>query len=64
MLIEQIDVFMRQMKLIESRMEEVLQTLPEAEYLLSIPGVAPVSAAIFLGLIGDPQAYESSKQIL
>jgi transposase len=64
LLIEQIDVYARQMELIESRMEEVLQTLPEAECLVSIPGVAPVSAAIFLGLIGDPQAYESSKQVL
>ena len=64
LLIEQIDVFARQMELIETRMEEVLGTLPEAEFLLSIPGVAPVSAAVFLGLIGDPQAYESSQQIL
>lgn len=64
LLIEQIDVFIRQMDLIEARMEEVLQTLPEAKFLLSIPGVALVSAAVFLGLIGDPQAYESSKQIL
>jgi transposase len=64
LLIEQIDVFARQMDLIESRMEEILQTLPEAECLLTIPGVAPVSAAVFLGLIGDPQAYESSRQVL
>jgi transposase len=28
------------------------------------PGVAPDSAAIFLGLIGDPRAYDSSRQIL
>lgn len=45
-------------------MEAVLATLPEASCLLSIPGVAPVSAAVILGLIGDPQAYDSSKQIL
>ena len=64
LLIEQIDVFARQMELIETHMEEVLRTVPEAEFLLSIPGVAPVSAAVFLGLIGDPQAYESSRQIL
>ena len=64
LLIEQIDVFARQMELVEARMEEILGTLPEAECLLTIPGVAPVSAAVFLGLIGDPQAYESSRQIL
>lgn len=64
LLIEQIEVFTRQAELMEERMEAVLATLPEARCLLSIPGVAPVSAAVFLGLIGNPQAYDSSKQIL
>lgn len=49
---------------LETRMAEVLQGLPEAECLLTIPGVGPVSAAVFLGLVGDPQAYESSAQVL
>src|SRR2546426_498633 len=36
----------------------------EPPYLLSIPKIAPVTAAIFLGSIGDPRAYESGAQIL
>jgi transposase len=31
---------------------------------LTIPGVQPVTAATFLGSIGDPKAYESSAQVL
>lgn len=38
--------------------------LSETPYLLSIPKVAPVTAAVFLGSIGDPRAYEAGEQIL
>jgi transposase len=64
LLLEQIAFYRKQMKALEEHMEKTLAELPEAAYLLSIPGVAPVSAATFLGLIGDPKAYESSNQIL
>ncbi len=45
-------------------MVEALQAVPETPYLLSIPKVAPVTAAVFLGSIGDPRAYDSGRQIL
>lgn len=38
--------------------------LPETQPLLSMPMVAPVTAAAFLGAVGDPQAYSSSQEIL
>jgi transposase len=60
----QIAFYQEQMKVLEQHMAEAMRDLPEAECLMTIPGVAPVSAAIFLGLIGDPQAYESSRQVL
>lgn len=37
---------------------------PEGTCLLTIPGVNAVTAATFLGAIGDPRAYESSAQVL
>lgn len=64
LLLEQIKLHQHQMDTLKARMVEAMQALPEAEYLLSIPGVAHVSAAIFLGCVGDPKAYESSRQIL
>ena len=45
-------------------MVEALQGVPETPCLLSIPKIAPVTAAVFLGSIGDPRAYESGAQIL
>jgi len=64
MLIELIETYTAQTDQVERLMRETLDCTPEAPYLLSIPGVAPVTAAVFLGSIGDPQAYESSKQVL
>jgi transposase len=62
--LERIALFERQIKALEAELVEALQAVPETPYLLSIPKVAPVTAAIFLGSIGDPQAYESGQQIL
>lgn len=64
LLLAQITFYRQQLRTLEEHMVETMRDLPEAECLVSIPGVAPVSAAIFLGLIGDPQAYESSRQVL
>jgi transposase len=64
MLIELIETYSGQIAQVEALMTEALDRTPEAPYLLSIPGVAPVTAAVFLGSIGDPAAYDSSKQVL
>ncbi len=60
----QIAFYTEQIKTLETAMKEAMEPLPAAQAVLSIPGVAPVSAAIFLGSIGDPKAYQSSRQIL
>lgn len=64
LLLECYALFERQTAVIERRMTERLTTLPEYEPLLSVPGVAPVTAAVFVGSIGDPQAYSSAEEIL
>ena len=64
LLLERIDLLTRQLRILEERMVEAMRTLPEAEALLTIPKLAPVTAAVFLGSVGDPRSYESSKQIL
>jgi transposase len=45
-------------------MKRILLMLPEWKALQTINGVAPVTAAVFLGAIGDPQAYSSSREVL
>jgi len=54
----------RQLADVEARMAEHVARTPEAEALLSIPKMGPITAAVFLGSISDPQAYDSSRQIL
>ena len=49
---------------LEQRMTAALEPLPEAAALLTIPNVGPVTAAVFLGSVGDPQAYSSGREIL
>src|SRR2546428_3506374 len=62
--LQRIALFERPNKALEAQLVAALQAVPETPYLLSIPKIAPVTAAIFLGSIGDPRAYESGAQIL
>jgi transposase len=64
LIIERIELFTAQLATLKKRMVEALAKTPEGACLLTIPGVQPVTAATFLGSIGDPQAYESSAQVL
>jgi transposase len=64
LLVERLQLYDRQKLELERQMQAVLATLPEAAALCTIPGVAPVSAAVFLGAIGDPTAYASSREVL
>jgi transposase len=64
LLLDEVDFHGEQIKKIEAAMVSTMASLPEAQALMTIPGVAPVAAAIFLGSVGDPQAYESSRQVL
>lgn len=64
LLIELIEVYQHQLGQFEERMRVALDAVPEGKYVLTVPNVAPVTAAVFLGSIGDPRAYESVKQVL
>lgn len=62
--LELLETYERQIATVESAMAEALGRAPEAEALLSIPKLGPVTAAVFLGSIGNPHVYDSSRQIL
>ncbi len=64
LLIARYRLYETQVEAIEQQMVAAMADLPETAPLLSIPMVAPVTAACFLGAIGDPQAYNSSQEIL
>jgi hypothetical protein len=46
------------------QMKRLLKQIPYSEYLLSIPGIGPVSAAVFLGELGNPAHFSHPKQII
>jgi len=52
------------LKDIEIQMKKILGQIPCSESLLSIPGVGPLSAAIFLGELGNPNHFRHPKQII
>lgn len=62
--LERVDTYDRQIRDLEQRMVAALAAVPDTPCLLSIPKLGPVTAAIFLGAVGDPHAYESGEQIL
>lgn len=64
LIIERILLCQVQLATLKARMIETMAPLPEAAALLTVPWVAPVTAATFLGCVGDPRAYASSGQIL
>jgi transposase len=52
------------LKDIDRQMKKVLKEMPSAPYLLSIPGIGPLSAAVFLGELGDPAYFHNARQIV
>lgn len=62
--LERLTMYQRQIGGIEKEMVAALDAVPETPFLRSIPKVAPVTIAAFLGSIGDPRAYDSNRQVL
>ena len=62
--LELLATYERQLDTVEALMTATLKAAPEAQALLSIPKLGAPTAAVFLGSIGDPRAYESSRQAL
>lgn len=52
------------LKDIDRQMKSTLKEIPYSEYLLSIPGIGPLSASIFLGELGDPACFQNARQIV
>jgi transposase len=52
------------LKEIEKEIKGLLEKIPYAQYLLSIPGVGPISTGIFLGEVGNPAYFQNARQII
>jgi transposase len=62
--IEEVKRTVLMLKDIDRQMKGVLKEIPSSEYLLSIPGIGPLSAAVFLGELGDPAYFQNARQIV
>jgi transposase len=62
-------MYLEVLEVLEQQLEQVHQTLlkrframPEAEYMLSIHGLGPLTAALILAELGDPRSFSSSQE--
>jgi transposase len=62
--VEQIRLLDRQIAAVERDMATAAGRLPETDALLTIPGVRTVTAATFLGTVGDVRAYDCARQVV
>ena len=49
---------------LDKQLKLLLKETTAASYLMSIPGVGPLSAAVFLGELGDPTHFHNARQIV
>jgi len=63
LLLDELEMIERHISEIESSMEQMLYATGYAEQILSIKGIGMISAAGFLGEVGDPLRFRNARQI-
>ena len=64
MCLEEVKRTVLSLKNIDQQLKSLLKETPAATYLMSIPGIGPLSAAVFLGELGDPTHFHNARQIV
>jgi transposase len=62
-LLDELELVEKQLGEVEGAMEQMLQSTGYARQMLSIKGIGVVSAASFLGEVGDPMRFSNARQI-
>ena len=60
--IEKLEGLQSQMRTLQTDLLETFLALPESRYLLSVPGLGAITAAIILAEVGDPSRYHNARQ--
>ena len=63
LMIEELELLTKQLEQLETAMKAALTDTGFGEIILGIPGIGVVSAASFLGEIGDPMRFDNPRQI-
>jgi len=64
MLIDELDLIEKQLEQIENAMENMIRRIEYAEQILAIKGIGIVTAASFLGEVGNPLRFDNARQIV
>jgi len=64
MCLEEVKRTVLTLKNIDIQLKRMLKEIPSASYLMSIPGIGPLSAAVYLGELGDPTHFHNARQIV
>jgi len=64
MCLEEVKRTVLSLKNIDKQLKFLLKETTAASYLMSIPGIGPLSAAVFLGELGDPAHFHNARQIV
>jgi transposase len=62
--IETLEALQKQQEQVQTALLDTFNTLPESRYLLSLPKLGAVSAAIILAEMGDPRRYRNASQLV
>lgn len=63
LMLEELELLTKQLEQLETVMEKALGDTGYSEIILGIPGIGVVTAASFLGEIGDPMRFDNPRQI-
>lgn len=63
MLLDNLDMLSRQIGELKSQIEKLSDQLEEKKWLVSIPGISSVSAAIYLSELGDVSRFENKHKL-
>ena len=64
MCLEEVKRTVLTLKDMDRQLKCMVKDIPSASYLMSIPGIGPLSAAVFLGELGDPSHFHNARQIV
>jgi transposase len=62
--LEEVKQSEEKVKAIEYQIKDLLKQIPIARYILSMPGMGPVSCGVFLGELGNPEHFKHPRQII
>lgn len=64
LILDDLDHFQRQKKVLEQQIARLFEETPYSAYLLSVKGVGIITASIFLGETGEPRNFHSARELI